>query len=139
MKLALLLGHVCHRCGGELTRETFSVEHKVAWQSAPDPQAAFFDLDNIAFSHKACNQAEMISRRRKYATKSEASRLYKRRVYAKMTPEERRVARREKYHKYERGRRTDALRLRRKLYMRKYRSNGSVTEQPGSRLQNAHR
>lgn len=50
-------GHKCFRCGGELTRDTFSIEHKTAWMSADNPHKAFFDLDNIAYSHKSCNYA----------------------------------------------------------------------------------
>ena len=47
---------VCYRCGQEiLTVDEFSLDHKVAWRSAPDPEAAFFDLDNVAFSHLHCN------------------------------------------------------------------------------------
>lgn len=51
-------GCVCFRCGGELTRETFSIDHKVPWLDTEDPRKAFFDLDNIAFSHKSCNYGE---------------------------------------------------------------------------------
>ena len=36
------------------------------WASEADPKAAFFDLDNVAFSHAACNQREMIERLRIY-------------------------------------------------------------------------
>ena len=32
-----------------------SIEHKVPWMSADNPIDAFFDLDNIAFSHLKCN------------------------------------------------------------------------------------
>ena len=45
----------CHVCGKALTRETFSIDHKVPWLDSEDPLALFFDLDNIAFSHKSCN------------------------------------------------------------------------------------
>ena len=62
-KFALLLGHKCYRCGGELVREDFSVDHKENWSEAADPVRAFFDLDNIAFSHIHCNTKEMHTRR----------------------------------------------------------------------------
>ena len=46
----------CFRCGQQIDSiEDLSIEHKVPWQSAPDPQASFFDLENIAFSHLSCN------------------------------------------------------------------------------------
>jgi hypothetical protein len=32
-----------------------SIEHKEAWQGAADPKLAFFNPDNIAFSHLSCN------------------------------------------------------------------------------------
>jgi len=62
--LAVKAGHTCFRCSQPLTRETFSIEHKLAWQSAADPKASFFDLRNIAYSHLACNigAAERLSK-----------------------------------------------------------------------------
>jgi hypothetical protein len=50
-----LAGHKCHRCGGELTRESFSVEHIKPWLGADDAVELFFDIENIAFSHQSCN------------------------------------------------------------------------------------
>lgn len=55
--LAMKAGHKCFRCSGDLTRETFSIEHKESWLRAPEPAAAFFDLSNVAFSHLACNSS----------------------------------------------------------------------------------
>lgn len=48
----------CYRCGDriELLSE-FTVEHKEPWFDNIDPQGVFNDLDNIAFSHHACNVA----------------------------------------------------------------------------------
>lgn len=54
-KLAIDAGHTCFRCQGELTRETFSIEHKIAWLDSKDPVSLYFDLENIAFSHHGCN------------------------------------------------------------------------------------
>ena len=54
-KFAIELGHKCHQCGKDLTRDTFSVEHKVPWLDTDNPSGMFFDLDNIAFSHLSCN------------------------------------------------------------------------------------
>jgi hypothetical protein len=48
-------GCKCYRCGEPMSRDTFSIEHKDAWMSAPDPAAAFFDLKNVTFSHQGCN------------------------------------------------------------------------------------
>lgn len=56
--LAKKLGCLCHRCSLPLDdRENFSIDHKVAWMSAPDPKATFFDISNIEFSHHRCNSA----------------------------------------------------------------------------------
>ena len=57
-KLAGALGWLgCYRCdqGTIKSIEDFSIEHKEAWLTANDPVKAFFDLDNIAFSHIKCN------------------------------------------------------------------------------------
>jgi hypothetical protein len=73
--LAVAAGHKCYRCGGELTPETFSIDHKVAWLDSADPVALFFDIDNIAFSHMSCN----------YGAKRQVNKIYH-------TPESRREA-----------------------------------------------
>lgn len=54
----------CFCCGQEMTRETFSIEHKTPWLDSSDPIKLFFDLDNISFSHFKCN---VKSARRKQA------------------------------------------------------------------------
>lgn len=56
--LAIATGHKCFQCGGELSRETFSIEHKVPWLDSNDPLGLYFDQDNIAFSHLICNIKE---------------------------------------------------------------------------------
>lgn len=81
-KFATQLGHKCHRCGGELTRDTFSVDHIENWSKSDSPVEAFFDLDNIAFSHVHCNSKEMYDRVRKYENKEERRKANNnRRVY----------------------------------------------------------
>lgn len=46
----------CHRCGKRIESvEELSIEHKEPWRDV-DP-ALFWDLDNIAFSHRKCNYA----------------------------------------------------------------------------------
>ena len=46
---------VCYRCKKPMTRDTFSIEHKVPWLDSYDPVGLFFDLNNISFSHLKCN------------------------------------------------------------------------------------
>lgn len=48
-------GHKCYRCDNELTRETFSIDHKIVWLDSDSPIGLYFDLKNIKFSHKLCN------------------------------------------------------------------------------------
>ena len=44
----------CHRCRHKIERvEELSIEHKEPWQDV-NP-ALFWDLNNIAFSHRSCN------------------------------------------------------------------------------------
>lgn len=57
-KLAVDAGHKCYRCGKDLIRDTFSIEHKEPWLDSEDPAGMFFDQDNIAFSHLSCNVKE---------------------------------------------------------------------------------
>ena len=46
----------CYRCGDWIFDiDVFTVEHKKPWGSAKNPVEAFFDLDNVAFSHMKCN------------------------------------------------------------------------------------
>ncbi|KKL62016.1 hypothetical protein LCGC14_2189450 [marine sediment metagenome] len=46
----------CFRCERVIiTVDDLSMEHKQAWQGAPDPKVTFFDVKNIAFSHLSCN------------------------------------------------------------------------------------
>ena len=48
-------GYKCFRCGGNLTRDTFSIEHIESWLDSDNPKEKYFDLDNITFSHLSCN------------------------------------------------------------------------------------
>jgi len=45
----------CFQCGGELTRDTFSIEHKTPWLDSESPIDLYFDTDNISYSHLNCN------------------------------------------------------------------------------------
>mgnify|MGYP001575275578 CR=1 FL=1 len=47
---------VCFRCGQRIeTIDELSIDHKEAWRSSEDPEEAFLDPTNIAFSHLRCN------------------------------------------------------------------------------------
>lgn len=56
-KFASLLDKLgCYRCSNIIgSVDEFTIEHMEAWSSAKDPAAAFFDLENVAFSHMKCN------------------------------------------------------------------------------------
>lgn len=45
----------CYKCNAKLTRETFSIEHKIPWLDSENPLELFFDINNISFSHLKCN------------------------------------------------------------------------------------
>lgn len=47
--------NICFQCGKPMLRSNFSIEHKVPWLDSDDPIKMFFDIENIAFSHHACN------------------------------------------------------------------------------------
>lgn len=70
-KLAVDAGHKCFQCGELLTRESFSIEHKIPWLDSEDPQKLYFDLENIAFSHLTCNIKAARKTNKKFLTKDE--------------------------------------------------------------------
>ena len=47
----------CFRCGLDLSRDNFSIEHKESWRLSNKPKETFFDLQNISYSHLNCNNA----------------------------------------------------------------------------------
>jgi hypothetical protein len=48
--------NICFQCGEIIEKiEDLSIEHKSPWMSAENPKEAFYDLDNISFSHLKCN------------------------------------------------------------------------------------
>lgn len=50
---------VCFKCGFRIESDThLSIDHKIPWQSSEDPKRLFFDLENVAFSHLACNRTD---------------------------------------------------------------------------------
>ena len=56
-KYIKLAGHkFCYRCEREIENlKEFSLDHKKNWLDSFDPKNTFFDLENIAFSHRKCN------------------------------------------------------------------------------------
>ena len=61
----------CFVCGKEMSRETFSIEHKIPWLDSDNPKELFFRLDNISFSHLSCNISSKRITTKKYFTKEE--------------------------------------------------------------------
>ena len=48
----------CYRCEKEICKVAeFSIDHKNSWLASTNPKEAFFDMENIAFSHRSCNSA----------------------------------------------------------------------------------
>jgi hypothetical protein len=46
----------CYRCGKKITKDQdFSVEHMEDWMTSDNPIDRFYNLNNIAFSHRKCN------------------------------------------------------------------------------------
>jgi len=93
----------CYRCGEELTRETFSIEHKVPWLDSDNPVELFFDLDNISFSHHTCNSSHKriphkicFTVKERKAHKTKLSKKY----WFRLSKEERKRRRRNKYEKH---------------------------------------
>jgi hypothetical protein len=92
----------CYRCGGIMTRENFSIEHKEAWLDSEDPRTKFFDLSNVAFSHHSCNIKAGKKPKKLYFTaeeKIDAQRCYRREHYARLSVEERKKQRRKQYER----------------------------------------
>lgn len=96
-------GHKCYRCGGNLTRETFSIEHKESWLDSHDPVGLYFDLDNIAFSHFSCNISAANSGRKVHKNvraRRDAENVRRNAKWKALPKEERRKIRRSIYEKY---------------------------------------
>ena len=96
-------GHVCFRCKQKLNREDFSVDHIEAWLDSENPQQLFFDLNNIAYSHKTCNTSAARRPNKVCNTLEERSKRYaeiQKRAWSKLSKEDQKRIRREKYLKY---------------------------------------
>ena len=90
----------CYRCGKQIeTLDQFSIEHKITWSSAQDPVAAFFDVENIAFSHPVCNTRAAVKPNKIYTDQAEGKRAGFARYYAKPDKREQVLSRkRDQYH-----------------------------------------
>lgn len=95
--IVLSQSNFCYRCGAEMCRDTFSVEHKEPWLHSQDPVGIFFDLDNIAFSHLSCNVSASRRLNKIYANEQERRKAKDKRRYWGMDKELRKKKRREKY------------------------------------------
>jgi hypothetical protein len=82
-RLAQMLGlDECFQCQKVIaTVDDFSLEHMVPWGSSEDPKAAFFDLNNIAFSHLGCN-ARAAFRPKQYPSRREKNEASRKRARA---------------------------------------------------------
>jgi hypothetical protein len=83
---------LCFHCGLVMTRETFSIEHKVPWLHEPNAFELFFDLDNISFSHLKCNVGAARRYEDKYSSRqpmTEAEKKTDKKRRDNWTPEQR--------------------------------------------------
>jgi len=64
----------CFQCGAKIDGiDDMSIEHKIPWLHSEDPIGLYYDLDNIAFSHKICNYAASRARSSKHPCPSPAA------------------------------------------------------------------
>ncbi len=74
----------CYRCNQEIEDiAEFSIEHKVSWMDSPYPRSAFFNLNNVSFSHFRCNSEESHQRAKKYPSERDQRNAANRRYYLK--------------------------------------------------------
>ena len=67
--------NVCYQCGKKIENiDNFSIEHKIPWLDSKDPIGLFFDVNNIAFSHLACNSGSARRPNKKYENMYEKDR-----------------------------------------------------------------
>lgn len=71
----------CYRCGQIIERpQDMSIDHKVSWLDSNNPQVLFFDVNNVALSHKTCN-SEAGRRGRRITDIDGNIRCYRCRIY----------------------------------------------------------
>ena len=89
--------NVCFRCNRLIETEQYlSLEHKTSWQSAPDPVAVFFSVENIVYSHLSCNSGAATKTNKIHASARDKWRVEKQRYMAVPGRKEARAARRRK-------------------------------------------
>lgn len=99
--MAVQLGQdKCHRCGGVVTVDEFSIEHKTPWLDSNSPVDVYFDLSNIAFSHLSCNSGAARTTTKLGIPRNERKVQLQRERRSKMTTEELQADRRQRYAKY---------------------------------------
>ena len=108
---------VCYRCEKKIESvDELSMDHKTPWQSDTNPIKSSFDLDNIAFSHVACNSRAASGggeRWKNHIKQSKEDKLKKAREYSRMRYMNMNPQERLEYNEYMRE------------YMRRYRDPGS--------------
>jgi hypothetical protein len=87
----------CYHCGGQLSRDTFSIEHIKPWLDSENPVELFFDLENISFSHKSCNYSASRRPHKKYESAYEQKKAGWKRYRESLPKEVRKQRRREQY------------------------------------------
>lgn len=82
----------CSKCGEDMCRKTFTIEHIVPWLHSENPLELFFDLDNITFSHLSCNISAGRRPMKKFSSRKEQQKAYyeKDKINRKYCPEKRR-------------------------------------------------
>lgn len=61
----------CCKCGEQMSRDTFSIEHVEPWLDSDNPVKLYFDLDNISFSHLRCNREDARSPHKRFESVKE--------------------------------------------------------------------
>ena len=70
LRIALLLDfarqlnrNICFRCSKPIiSPDDLSLDHKINWLDAENPKTLFFDIGNVALSHKKCNRPRPFTR-----------------------------------------------------------------------------
>ena len=88
----------CYHCATKIESvKDMSIEHKIPWLHSEDPVSLYFDLDNIAFSHKSCNYS---SRRIRKAKPCPSTTAYRDGCRCKGCKEVMSKARKKRYQSY---------------------------------------
>jgi len=83
-----------------MSRDTFSIEHKIPWLDSSDPVGLYFDLNNISFSHHSCNVRAARRPNKKYFSeeeKREAKNNLEKNRWRNLSKEKQKAIRKEKY------------------------------------------